>query len=289
MQQLKVSSICFLVIAVAYAAASPVDSVVPEDSLYELNDELDEARQTVADMKSAGNSDEACRKLVKETIDDITTTVTTDQKTIDELPRGEQCMELGQTTVKTATEAKVIADKRVITCERQVKETNEASVDFGWYTYSSLTPGQCGSFFSSIAYTTAKTKHSTAVKSHQIAVGAAAEASVTLKTSISTASKLRHECICKTRTDHEKAYKDKSKANAANAKAWVKAHKIECVLDHKSKCRIPPVPRLKAVKLSSAVMEEACPVKQVDPVVKQVVKHEVKKAVAKKLPLLHRL
>lgn len=250
-------NILVLSLAIIYANASPID-VVPEDSQYALADDLLEARETLNIMKTSGKTDTDCRKLVKETTTEITTTVTTGQKIIDELPDGSHCMSQGQAAVKTATESKTKADKHLIVCTTAVTTAMNHKVDFGWRTYSSLTAGKCDSFYSSTAYITAKTTYKAAVSAKEKAIGAAGEASTALKNAISAASKAKHACLCKTKKDHAKAFKDRSASNAANAKAWVKAHQIECVLDHKTKCVVPKVPTVKMGKVTAAVKEASC-------------------------------
>merc|ERR1712093_890694 len=116
-------SILFLSLAIIYASASPVDEVVPEESLYALDDDLSEARSTIEQMTTAGKSDKDCRKLVEETRKEGQTNVDTCTKTMDALPKGEACPEKGQAVVKAATEAKSKADKLVIT----TKATGAAS------------------------------------------------------------------------------------------------------------------------------------------------------------------
>merc|ERR1712091_351763 len=130
-------SILFLSLAIIYASASPVDEVVPEESLYALDDDLSEARSTIEQMTTAGKSDKDCRKLVEETRKEVQTNVDTCTKTMDALPKGEACPAKGQAAVKAATEAK---SKTAIT------KAESASVSFGSRTFSSLTEGKCESF-----------------------------------------------------------------------------------------------------------------------------------------------
>merc|ERR1712057_48838 len=219
MQFSIIASLAFIAIAL------PSNEVVPEDNFYAVDDDLSEARETLSQMQAAGRSDKDCRKLVDETKKEINTNVNTNQKVIDGLPDGSQCMNLGQDNVKKTTELKIKADKDEKTKCDEVKKAASASVDFGSRTFSSLTVGKCSSFYSSSAYTTAKTK-----------------------------------CLCKTKKDHEKAFTDGNAANAANAKAWAFAHHLECVLDGKSACRVPAPPTVTRGKLIGAAKEAKCAV-----------------------------
>merc|ERR1712091_748867 len=100
-------TILVLSLAIIYATASNMaeDHIIPEESLFALDDDLSEAQQKVNEMTAAGKSDKDCRKLVTETRKDIETNVNTCQKTMDALPNGKECPSRGQKGVKTAAEA----------------------------------------------------------------------------------------------------------------------------------------------------------------------------------------
>merc|ERR1711924_132480 len=85
-------------LAILYASASPItDEIVPEESLYALDDDLAEAHQTVNDMTAAGKSDKDCRKLVEETRKQVQTNVDSCQKIMDSLPKGDSCPDKAKT------------------------------------------------------------------------------------------------------------------------------------------------------------------------------------------------
>merc|ERR1712144_86645 len=266
-------SILFLSLAIIYASASPVDEVVPEESLYALDDDLSEARSTIEQMTTAGKSDKDCRKLVEETRKEVQTNVDTCTKTMDALPKGEACPAKGQAAVKAATEAKSKADKLVITTKTAVTKAESASESFGSRTLTSLTAGKCESFYTSTSYTTAKATYKSAVTAHTKATGAAGEAAIALKNAVAAATKEKAECECAVKKDHESKLSTLTKANAANEKAWNFACKVECVLDGKTTCKCSAAPKCVKPKVTSAVMEAVC-------VAKKVVKEEVINGVA---------
>merc|ERR1711998_119272 len=244
-------SILFLSLAIIYASASPVDEVVPEESLYALDDDLSEARSTIEQMTTAGKSDKDCRKLVTETRKEVQTNVDTCTKTMDALPKGEACPEKGQAAVKAATEAKSKADKLVITTKTAVTKAESASVSFGSRTFSSLTEGKCESFYTSTSYTTAETTYKSAVTAYTMATGAAGEAAIALKNAVAAAAKEKAECECAVKKDHESKFSTLTKANAANEKAWNFA------------CKCSAAPKCVRPKVTSAVMEAVCVAKKV--------------------------
>jgi len=253
-----------LSLAIVYAAASPVDDVVPEESLFALDDDLSEAQQTVDEMTSAGKSDKECRKLVTETRKEIETNVNNCQKTMNALPRGEDCPNRGQAGVKIATEAKSKADKHYQYTITEVTKASSASVTFGSRTFSSLTEGKCDSFYSSTSYTTAEASFNAAVTARISAKGAAEQAAKDLKIAIEAAAKAKKECECQVQKDHKETFSKHSAAHAANVKAWDFACKVECVLDGKTSCKCSAAPQCKAPKVTAAVMEADCAAKKKD-------------------------
>merc|ERR1711943_171625 len=130
------------------------------------------------------------------------TVVTNNQNIIDKLPKGEQCMQLGQASVLIAQTEKSKADALVVSTRTAVAKASNHKVEFGSRTYSSLTKGKCDTFFSHSNYVTAKATYKAAVTAHNKAVGAAAEATKILKIKISAAAKEKHECLCKTQKSH---------------------------------------------------------------------------------------
>merc|ERR1712193_157862 len=238
-------TILVLSLAIIYATASPMaeDHIIPEESLFALDDDLSEAQQKVNEMTAAGKSDKDCRKLVTETRKDIETNVNTCQKTMDALPNGKECPSRGQAGVKTATEAKDKADKHYKYTVTEVTKASSASVNFGSRTFSSLTEGKCESFYSSTSYTTAEATY---------------KAAVTARTKAKGAAKAKKECECQVKKDHEEKFTKLSAADAANKKAWEFACKVECVLDGKANCRCSAAPQCKKAKLTAAVNAAQC-------------------------------
>jgi len=259
-----IASLAFLY---AITASPIVDTdIVPEntnfaveDELIEaLNNDLSDAKKTIAKMTASGKSEEDCRKLVTETRKEVTDNVDYCTKTTEALPKGESCAASGQANVKLATEAKTKADKHVVYTKTVVTKTEKTEVHFGSRTFSSLTEGHCSTFFSSTSYTTAKMNHKAAVTAYTKAVGSATQASKSLKLAIEAAAKEKKECECKVKSDHESTFAKHSASNAANQKAWIFACKVQCVLDRKSSCKCSAAPMCKRPKVAPAVMEASC-------------------------------
>jgi len=198
--------------------------------------------------------------LVTATTAEITTTVTNGQKVVDALPRGEHCMNLGQDIVTKATATKKKADKHLVTCKRALEAARNHEVYFGPRIFSELIQGKCGSFYSMDSYQNAKSRHATALAAQDRAIGQATEAAEGLKGAIAGAKEAVHACLCTTRADHEKAMKEGNKDKETNAKAWVQAHQLACVLEDKTSCKIPACPTVTRPPVTAAVKEATCAV-----------------------------
>merc|ERR1712144_123619 len=209
-------------------------------------------------MQAAGASDKFFFVFSLYTKKDIQTVVTNNQNIIDKLPKGEQCMQLGQASVLIAQTEKSKADALVVSTQTSVTKASNHKVEFGSRTYSSLTKGKCDTFFSHSNYVTAKATYKAAVTAHNKAVGAAAEATKILKIKISAAAKAKHECLCKTQNSHATEFSSRSAANAANKAAWDLAHKILCALDRKTTCKFAGVPTLRRASITTAAKNEKC-------------------------------
>merc|ERR1712096_260695 len=157
LSKMKTAAILFVSLAVIYASAQ---EVVPEDTPFALDDELSEARETLASMQAAGKGEAECRKLVKDTKDEITTNVNNEQKILDSLSKGHEC-----SILKKNSDDEVVEQKRTEDEEKKAKDhldkVTNANVVFGSRTFSSLKKGDCTWIFSSTSYATAKASYNT--------------------------------------------------------------------------------------------------------------------------------
>merc|ERR1712093_295504 len=115
-----------------------------------------------------------------------------------------------------------------------------------------------GTFYSHSSYVNAKMRFDAATSSKTQASGAAAQSKKDLEAVTASHKKQVHECLCKTKKDHAKAYAAGAANHKANEAAWNKAHQIECVLDGKTKCTFAGTPRCHAATLSPAATSEKC-------------------------------
>merc|ERR1712007_325696 len=90
------------------------------------------------------------------------------------------------------------------------------------------------------------------------AQGASAKAKEETEQAEAKAKEETKKCNCKTQFDHDAANKNSKRNDAANEAAWMMAHKLECVLDKKTTCKIPACPTTKAPALAPAAAAESC-------------------------------
>merc|ERR1711904_696844 len=102
-------SIIFVASLVLYASAS--DSVVPEDALFALDDDLSEARSTLTSLQQAGKSWKECEQLVKDDKAEVEANVKNAQKIINSLEVGHKCTALSKKADDEKTEAKRTEDE----------------------------------------------------------------------------------------------------------------------------------------------------------------------------------
>jgi len=258
-EKMRCTILC-LSLAIIYASAAPLDTVVPEEALYAQDDDFAEANDKIAEMQAAGASDKECRELTEKTKTDIITVVKNNQKIIDSLTTGQECHSRGQAEVKVATESLLKAKTTLTETTIALTKAEQHSVDFGSRTFSSLKKGECSTFFTHTSYTTAKATYEAAKTAKIKATGAHTEAVRILKITKEAAAKMKHECLCKVQALHRKEYTERSAANAANKKAWDLAHQILCVLDHKTHCKWNGVPVLTKATIDTAARDAKCAV-----------------------------
>lgn len=254
-------ALCAFVAALPSAEVDPT-AVVPE-SITEMEASFNDAKATVTAMIQEHGDDSACKDLAQATQDEVISAVAQQQKTLAGMPNGDQCNDEGQGLINDAKDNKATAEKAKADAQAALNVENTKKINFGDFPFEQLTEGECNSFFNSGVYTDAKSKvvAAKAVLAQKVAEAAAAATAV--ETATNEAANLVKECKCKT----EKLLVNtlaqmNSGAKANNAKAWNKAHHMECVLAGKNtdQCQVPALPVVVAVPYGEGV-KDACGVK----------------------------
>jgi len=257
-----------LIAFIATVAAVPDDfandNVIPEMEMYEATDSaeqsFDEAKARVKALMEEGKSDKDCRKLADEEESMIKKDVKNNKKILDALTDGSSCLTLGKKAVDTAKKDLDKAKKNKKDTASALTKAEAAPVKFATVAWSSLTPGQCSTFFNQQSYKSATSAVSSAKKAKEKAAGALPVAQKAYDDAVKSAKKQKDECLCKTKKAHEKAWSAYSKTEPSNKKAWERAAHLKCVLDGTplSKCKVTPCPTNSKPKLIKEAKNASC-------------------------------
>jgi hypothetical protein len=246
-----------IVIIAAFAlvvTALPSDDATPQGSFLEAQEQYEQM------MQETGNGN-ACNDLAKATEAEVAANVQKEQDLLNKIDTGAQCPNSGQAAVKAATEAKLVADNAVTSARSALTAANGATVDWGKSAFSSVTEGHCGAFYSSAAYTSAKSKVNAAKAALAQAEGAASQAAKAVTSATTAAAASAKKCQCDAFNAHEKALKGANdKSAAANQAAWTKAAHLRCVVagTTAANCKVPALPKVTAVALANGVGADKC-------------------------------
>jgi hypothetical protein len=222
---------------------------------------IEAAKKKVNAMLQTGKDESACKDLAQSTADEVTDNVAVQQKTLDDMPKGDECDTKGQNLVDDAN--KDLATK--VFAQKAKKDALDAAstqkVNFGDFDFNELTENKCGSFFDKQVWKDAKAAVAKATTELQQADQAVTDAQQAVRAAEAQAETLADECRCKVKNLLEKTVEDmNSGAKAANTKAWNEAGHMLCVLDGDSgdKCSLSALPVVKPVSISDAVAN-SCP------------------------------
>jgi len=232
------------------------DEIMPEMELFQDGVEsdqesFDEAKARVKELMSEGKSDKDCRKLADEEEAMIKKDVKNNKKILDALSDGSSCLTLGDKAVKTAKKDLDKAKKNKKDTAAALTKAQSAPVKFATVAWSSLTVGQCSTFFNQASYKTATNAVTSAKKAKEKADGALPVAQKAYDNAVASAKKQKKECLCKAKKAHDKAWDAYKKTEPANKKAWTRAAHLKCVLDGTplDKCKVTPCPSNSKPKL----------------------------------------
>jgi len=230
------------------------DEAVPEESFMQMFVEqapaeedsfmqsLDEAQQKVDDMKKLGQSQNACRTLVKDSRDAVTASVKASQKALESMPKGKACKSTYDALMQIHKDAKEKAARRIADAISAKSKIDNQKIRFDPVplnkVHAELKQNRCPYFFGS-RFTKAKAAQKAAAAAIVAAKAAAPILAKLQKSEERAARDIMNACLCKTKTDLLNAFKKAKQADASTKKAWDFAGSIECVLDGKttSSCR----------------------------------------------------
>lgn len=251
---MRVLSIC--VLALAYAAALPSE---------EFASLLQETQSQVADLKAKGATEADCADLARTMCTDVEIEQKTSQEAINAISSGAHCKDEGQVAV---TEAQAQLDAKTKELEDAVTAVSTAEsqqVVFSNQVYSSLTPTQCGTFYTSGSnYQALLTTVNNAISHKAIKSGEKTQAHTALESATAAALQAKNTCYCHTK-QAKKAQWDLFTATSVKTRhqqSWDKCKMMQCVLkgtpSSNPECKGDDLPSLTEKTLAHDVIAHSC-------------------------------
>jgi len=230
----------------------------------------------ISAMASSGGSETDCRDFATKTTTDISTTVTSTQKMLDDVDTGSSCAAMGQDAVTTATAA-VTAAKAELETAKTDKATKQsakeaacsatfqvAALNLGSFKNNELKKdcldisGMVGYTTADAACTTATTISTAADQAVVTATTKVTDAEASLATNVKEASKLKRACLCRVKKAQTAAWTAASTTIASHAADWKQAHEIVCALDKSTTCTVPACPAVTQPAVADGVANAQC-------------------------------
>jgi len=211
----------------------------------------------VTALLSQGSDENACQELAKSTSDEITANVASQQKQLDDMPKGTtECDEVGDHITNAAqthlTDAfgnqKVAADNLAALLSQKI--------NFGDFEFQQLNKDQCSSFFDQKVFVDAEN----AVNAAKIQVATANSEVHSAKSAFNDAESEADELVKTCRCNAFKLLGEtletmNQEAFEANTKAWTQSAHMICVLEGTGadSCTVPKLPVVEETEISEQV------------------------------------
>lgn len=160
----------------------------------------------------------------------------------------------------TAQNNKDDADKAASDAAEAASGAADAEVDFGSFSFSSLTPGECGQFWEDEAYKSAKAAQATTATAQTEADDKAKVAAEAVDDATTAAAAAVQACQCKVRATYDSAWAAATEKQDADAAAYTKGKHMQCVLQGTAAadCDVGDAPQVTPVTLADGVPAEPC-------------------------------
>jgi len=230
----------------------------------------------ISAMASSGGSETDCRDFATKTTTDISTTVTSTQKMLDDVDTGSSCAAMGQDAVTAATAA-VTAAKAKLETAKTDKATKQSAKEATCSAMFQVVPLSLAGFKSGLlkkacldisdmvgfttadaACTLATTISTTADQAVVTATTKVTDADAALAADVAEASKLKRACLCRVNKEQKAAWAAASTTIASHAADWKQAHEIVCALDKITTCTVPTCPAVTQPALANGVANARC-------------------------------
>jgi len=246
----------FPLVALLLLAAAAVNAV-PSPS---ADDAFSIASGEITNLLQQGNDESACADLAKSLADEVTSSIDSKQKALDAVGVGAHCKDEGQEGVSSAKSDKEAKDKAAQDAAESCESAKNADVNFGSFSFSSISEGECGQFFQDPAYTGAQAAAKSACDAQVTADAEASAAATNVASAEQAAADARNKCRCKSKTDYNNAVAAANANTEDEQKAWAKAKHMACVLQGvgASDCKVDAMPEVVAKDLPDDVASAVC-------------------------------
>jgi len=243
--------VALLLLAVAAVNAVPSPSA---DDAFSI------ASGEITNLLQQGNDESACADLAKSLADEVTSSIDSKQKALDAVGVGAHCKDEGQEGVSSAKSDKEAKDKAAQDAAESCESAKNADVNFGSFSFSSISEGECGQFFQDPAYTGAQAAAKSACDAQVTADAEASAAATNVASAEQAAADARNKCRCKSKTDYNNAVAAANANTEDEQKAWAKAKHMACVLQGvgASDCKVDAMPEVVAKDLPDDVASAVC-------------------------------
>jgi len=244
-------TIIALALVAALAACAP-----------EVNDEV---LADISALKKGGATHADCEDLAKTTCKEVEAEVTNNQRVLDSLKDGSQCLRLGQREVRKAT----IHFRKTMTSLKSAKvavfKASKVKIHFLDRKFSDLKYGKCGWVFTSRQYLAAHRSFKRSVSMKLTWTGRTREAKRVLHLAIASARRQVKKCHCATKKVRDRLWKKMTNAStlARQRRAHQKCKMMSCVLSGTKLTEKKCQSRLKSLKhkrlISATERVRGCP------------------------------
>merc|ERR1712166_528711 len=230
----------------------------------------------ISAMASSGGTEDDCRSFATETKTDISTTVTSTQKMLDDVDTGSSCAAMGQDALTTATAA-VTAAKAELETAKTDKATKQSAKEAACSATFEVAALSLTSFKSGVlnkacldisnmagytaadaACTSATTISTAADQAVVAATTKVSDAKASLATFVAEASRLMSGCLCRVHKSQIAAWASASTTIASHAADWKQAHEIVCALDKTTTCQYDACPTVTKPTVANGVASTHC-------------------------------
>merc|ERR1719502_2314410 len=256
------SRFAFVVVATLLAFAVSESTIETElEESYSPEQAHADAQQSIDALLQEGKKDSACRNLASGTKKEITDGQRNTQRLVNRMDVGKNCHTAGLSAYNAAKNREKNARNAYNSAKSKANKATSKPIKISGITLSKVKSNGCYDVSRNSDYLSAKKAVTSANNDKAKKKGAYDSARKATSDALKAHQKAKVTCACKAQKNYKAAVKAAGNFNSAkNAKAWAKAHHMQCVLDGKpaNRCAVPRVPRVTTPRMPSWVQRTKC-------------------------------